>query len=180
MFYRHEAHPGRLFLEVTLGSEWGRYQNPTVLPSRQAWNGVVPERGQQGGPGLLPRPGGPGPLAVRLQPSLKRTLRTQTSSRLLQPFRLRLFMSLFSSARLSTCNGQESSVSSGHQGLRPCGPPWASAGHAALPARDTGGHDPPRAVTGAAQTSVRARREAPHSAWDPCLQQAWGSHPKLC
>ena len=61
------------------------------------------------------------------RPLCKLTLSTRTSSRLLKPFRLRLFMS-FSSVRLSTCDGQESMVSSGL--AKGCG---ASAGDPTLP-----------------------------------------------
>lgn len=87
------------------------------------------------------------------QPSLTLTPRARTSSRLLKPFRLRLFMSL-SSVWVSTCSGQESVVSSGPArggvpptALRPQG--WPGRCHPAcsqLPARETDGHKSARSL----------------------------------
>ena len=88
------------------------------------------------------------------------TVSTRTSSRLLKPFRLRLFMS-FSSVRLSTCDGQQSMVSSGL--VKGCG---ASTGDATLPATaaspGTEGMTLPCTVT-KALSSVQAQRREPPS-----------------
>lgn len=70
------------------------------------------EEGRKGQRGCHSR-AGVWPLAVRQRASVYTdTGCTRTSSMLMKPFRLRLFMSLFSSVWLSTCNGQESMVSS--------------------------------------------------------------------
>lgn len=90
----------------------------------------------------------------------KPTVSTRTSCRLLKPFRLRLFMS-FSSVRLSTCDGQESMVSSGL--VKGCG---ASTGDVTLPTAaaspGTDGLTLPRTVTNAL-SSAQAQRREPHS-----------------
>lgn len=150
---------------------------PNFFPSSQAWNPVVHERGKKEGQGdCHSQVGGLWPLAVRKRALCKPTLSTRTSSRLLKPFRLRLLMS-FSSVRLSTCDGQESMVSSGLSraampalGIQPCPPQ--------LPAQETDGQKLPCTVTHAFGSVQAQRREpSPTSGARASVRRGWEHSP---
>lgn len=129
--------------------QWSEDQNPTAFHQVQ----LGPQESKEG-------PGSP------TEPLLKPTLCTRTSRRLLKPFRLRLFMSLFSSVWLSTCNSQEKTVSSG--------PPESAVPPAALPPGDRR-TETTLTMTKAAQSSEWVQWVEPHAT----CQKGRESHPHV-